>query len=75
MVLSSLNFRNLKVIYYAILCIYLVVKRVYSATEEVIGGEETVSDTFQVVKFNFEHVSDVYAITLWILLGSLAKVG
>ncbi len=30
---------------------------------------------FHVAEFNFEHVSDVYAITLWILLGSLAKVG
>ncbi|UJR21456.1 hypothetical protein I4U23_024541 [Adineta vaga] len=30
---------------------------------------------FHVAEFNFDHVSDVYAITLWILLGSLAKVG
>ncbi|RNA14047.1 putative Na(+) H(+) antiporter nhx-9 isoform X1, partial [Brachionus plicatilis] len=75
MALCSVNIRNIKVIYYAILCIYLISKRVYSATEEVVGGEEKISDTFQVVRFNFEHVSDVYAITLWILLGSLAKVG
>ncbi|CAF0939437.1 unnamed protein product [Adineta steineri] len=30
---------------------------------------------FHVAEFNFDHVSDVYAITLWILLGSLAKIG
>ncbi|CAF1101213.1 unnamed protein product [Adineta ricciae] len=30
---------------------------------------------FHVAEFNFDHVSNVYAITLWILLGSLAKVG
>ena len=55
--------------------IYLFSKRVNSATEEVNGGEEKVVGRYNVAKFNFDHVSDVYAITLWILLGSLAKVG
>lgn len=62
-------------IYYGLLIIYLFAQRVNSATEEVIGGEEKVIGRYQVAKFNFDHVSDVYAITLWILLGSLAKVG
>lgn len=62
-------------IYYGILFIYLFSKRVNSATEEVNGGEEKVVGRYNVAKFNFDHVSDVYAITLWILLGSLAKVG
>jgi hypothetical protein len=62
-------------IYLLILIVYAFVKRVHSATEEVNGGEEKIIGRYQVAKFNFEHVSDVYAITLWILLGSLAKVG
>lgn len=62
-------------IYYAFILVYLFARRAYAATEEVNGGEEKVPGRYQVAKFNFDHVSDVYAITLWILLGSLAKVG
>ncbi len=62
-------------IYYAVIIIYFYAKRVQSASEEVNGGEEKEITRYQVAKFNFDHVSDVYAITLWILLGSLAKVG
>ena len=62
-------------IYYGILFIYLFSKRVYAATEEVNGGEEKVIERYPVAKFNFDHVSDLYAIVFWILLGSLAKVG
>lgn len=65
----------LKYIYYGILFMYIFVKRVNSASEEVNGGEEKVVTRYQVATFNFDHVSDIYAITLWILLGSLAKVG
>ncbi|CAF0750538.1 unnamed protein product [Brachionus calyciflorus] len=72
---SQSSTKYIKLIYFSFLCLYLITKRVYSATEEVIGGEEKVITRYQVAKFNFEHVSDVYAITLWILLGSLAKVG
>lgn len=62
-------------IYYGVLVIYLFTKRAHAATEEVNGGDEKVIGRYSVAKFNFDHVSDVYAITLWILLGSLAKVG
>jgi len=62
-------------IYYGILVIYLFSRKVYAATEQVNGGEEKKLGRYNVAKFNFDHVSDVYAITLWILLGSLAKVG
>jgi hypothetical protein len=48
---------------------------VEAASEEVDGGADEVPERYQVAKLNFEEVSDVYAITLWILLGSLAKVG
>ena len=64
-----------KYIYYAILIVYLFARRVSAATEEVNGGEEKIIGRYKVANFNFDHVSDVYAITLWILLGSLAKVG
>jgi solute carrier family 9 (sodium/hydrogen exchanger), member 3 len=45
------------------------------AYETVDGGDAKTIGRYQVAQFHFEHVSDVYAITLWILLGSLAKVG
>lgn len=62
-------------IYYAVLIVYLLVKRAYTAEEEVFGSELKLPGRYKVANFNFDHVSDVYAITLWILLGSLAKVG
>lgn len=62
-------------IYYMILIVYLLIKRTNSASEEVFGSEDREIGRYPVAKFNFDHVSDVYAITLWILLGSLAKVG
>lgn len=52
-----------------------MIKRASSASEEVNGGEPESVSRYPVARFEFEHVSDVYAITLWILLGSLAKVG
>ena len=61
-------------IYYSVILLYFFAKRVHSATQEVNGGEEKKIESYQVAKLNFDHVSDVYAITLWILLGSLAKV-
>ncbi len=64
-----------KYVYYAILFVYIFARRASAASEEVNGGEEKIPGRYQVAKFNFDHVSDVYAITLWILLGSLAKVG
>ena len=62
-------------VYFSLIVVHLLAKRVSAASEEVNGGEEKVPGRYQVAKFNFDHVSDVYAITLWILLGSLAKVG
>lgn len=63
-------------IYYALLIVYLMVsKRARAADDEVFGSELKPPGRYEVAKFNFDHVSDVYAITLWILLGSLAKVG
>jgi len=58
-----------------VLAIFFVSRRVSAAVEEINGGEEKVVERYPVARFNFEHVSDIYAITLWILLGSLAKVG
>ena len=47
----------------------------YYCKEQVYVHNEEKQQRFHVAEFNFDHVSDVYAITLWILLGSLAKVG
>ncbi len=63
-------------IYYSlVLAIFFISKRVNAASEEINGGEEKVVNRYPIAIFNFEHISDIYAITLWILLGSLAKVG
>lgn len=66
---------NIRYVYYGLLIVYLMAKRVYAAEDEVFGSELKPPGRYEVAKFNFDHVSDVYAITLWILLGSLAKVG
>lgn len=75
----SINFDFLRkysrYIYYGFLVCYLLARKAYAANEEVFGSELKQLGRYEVAKFNFDHVSDVYAITLWILLGSLAKVG
>ena len=62
-------------IYYFILFAFLMVKHANASTSEVDANENKVEKRYQVAKFTFEEVSDVYSITLWILLGSLAKIG
>ena len=72
---SSGWMRHASTIYTSLLILYLCFRRVYGATDIVDGGEAKKVGRYPVASFNFDHVSDVYAITLWILLGSLAKVG
>ena len=62
-------------IYFGIFVIFFFIKRAHAATEAVNGQEQKAVSRYPVATFNFDHVSDVYAVTLWILLGSLAKVG
>lgn len=52
-----------------------LIKRASAAVEEVNGGAKHHVGRYPVARLEFDHVSDIYAITLWILLGSLAKVG
>ncbi|CAF1551545.1 unnamed protein product, partial [Rotaria magnacalcarata] len=47
----------------------------YCCIEQTYQHNEPKQARFHVAEFNFDHVADVYSITLWILLGSLAKVG
>lgn len=58
-----------------LLVLLVMVKHARSAVEEIDIRDEKVQKRYQVAHFNFEEVSSVYAITLWILLGSLAKIG
>ena len=63
-------------IYYFIVLFGFYVQTVNSANEEVNQiNEKNVVQRYQVAKFNFHHVGNVYVITLWILLGSLVKIG
>lgn len=64
-----------KICLYISVIIFLLAKNVKTTTEEINVDDDKVSKRYQVAKFNFEEVSQVYAITLWILLGSLAKIG
>ena len=47
----------------------------YYCKEQIYTHRQPKSLRFHVAEFNFEHVSNIYSITLWILLGSLAKIG
>lgn len=66
-------YRNKNSIFLVILIGLLIHK--YYCKEQTYKHKEPEALRFHVAEFNFDHVSDVYAITLWILLGSLAKVG
>lgn len=72
--LVSWCFKKSCINYALILCLYMVVRQVSSVSEEVLGVEENIIERYKIAKFNFDHVSGVYTITLWILLGSLAKI-
>ena len=53
----------------------LLPKQANSETVYVTVDNEKTVGRYEVAKFNFVEVSSIYAITLWILLGSLAKIG
>jgi hypothetical protein len=58
-----------------VLILVSVLNRVNTSNETVNLKEEKTVTRYQVAKFDFVEVQSVYAITLWILLGSLAKIG
>lgn len=63
-----------KILIIAIIVCFMI-KKVRCYTEEINVFDKQDTQRYQVAKFDFEEVSGVYAITLWILLGSLAKIG
>ena len=71
--ISSIKYYH--VIYSVLLFVFLMAIRANSESDIVTIESDKESIRYQVAKFNFVEVSDVYAITLWILLGSLAKIG
>ena len=74
---SSLFVGGVSLLKYSLVLLVLLVmiKHARSAVEEIDIRDEKVQKRYQDAHFNFEEVSSVYAITLWILLGSLAKIG
>ena len=58
-----------------ILILVCISNRANAENVTVNVNEEKIVSRYQVAKFNFVEVSGVYSITLWILLGSLAKIG
>jgi hypothetical protein len=59
---------------FLVILLGLIIHKYYCKEQTYIHNQAK-PQRFHVAEFNFDHVSDVYAITLWILLGSLAKVG
>ena len=59
-----------------ITCLFGNVRQVESTEEQVNAGSADIEvDNYKVFRFHFEPVSNVYMITLWIILGCLAKIG
>ena len=49
---------------------------VYTASDQFQDiGEDFTPSRYEVLQFKFAQVTEVYAITLWILLGCLTKIG
>ena len=72
----KLTFKSLIVVSFCLLLAFkLLIKQVECATIKENFDEEKTMSRYQVAKFNYEEVASVYEITLWILLGSLAKIG
>ena len=61
-----------KYIYYAIVILYLFSREANAATS---GSDKRATGRYKVATFDYHHVADIYSIVLWILLGSLVKVG
>jgi hypothetical protein len=55
--------------------LYSFIKHAKTASEVVDGGLVKNVQRYQVAHFDLENVGGVYVITLWIILGSLAKIG
>lgn len=66
---------KLYIVLLTILILTLTLNRVDAENVTIDMSEGKIVSRYQVAKFNFIEVSGVYAITLWILLGSLAKIG
>ena len=67
--------KGFSVMFLIVLILVSVINRVNTSNETVNLKEEKTVTRYQVAKFDFVEVQSVYAITLWILLGSLAKIG
>ena len=67
--------KNYCVVWYIVLFPLLMAKQTNGDLETVNLIEEKVENRYQVAKLHFVEVADVYAITLWILLGTIAKIG
>ena len=61
-------------IYIGLICVYTALKQANASSVQVAGQPDKPHETYAVFRFHFEAVSNAYAITLWILLGSLAKI-
>jgi hypothetical protein len=62
-------------IYVVIVSIAFLSKNVRADTESINEQENKQVERYKVAKLNIEEVSGVYSVTLWILLGSLIKIG
>ncbi len=62
-------------IYILIVTITFLNRNVQAGTESINEQKNKEVERYKVAKLNIEEVSGVYSVTLWILLGSLIKIG
>jgi len=62
-------------IYIVIVALAFSSKYAHADTESINDQENKQVERYKVAKLNIEEVSGVYSVTLWILLGSLIKIG
>lgn len=77
-IVNKIEYRGILFCIYIFLIVEFLtnyVKLLSAETITVNARLEKNPGRYQVAKFQFEEVAEVYSITLWILIGSLAKIG
>ena len=75
---SGIDFSSILTYSCVLVVLNSFVSCVYSTTVSIHvheHDEATATSRYPVAKLNFAEISEIYEIALWILLGSLAKIG
>ena len=72
------NFGYLKVVFtlaVLVACFCVSVRAQQSEETGFVDADGEQVERYQIAKFNYQYVGAIYPIVLWVLLGSLAKLG